>query len=254
MRGQAGPRLGTCPAPELQAPEAREAGAGPRDPQSPPTSGPLPGPFLPPQSQSLQPPRLTFKSPGYGSSRLTTSPPQPQGPHPPRPLCLPGYHPPKAEATGMDAGWHGRERRGGGRWPSGAWVWGYLALPTRCSRRSSVPTASNLGHGRGLALVNDAWAGEEQACAALSHQVGPSPQSQASNLELGNPRLSEVPGGRGDGEGLALPLGCLRSVPRQRAAHRLTERNRAPAVCAHVPGSRGGRSSRGHRQAWPPDW
>ena len=44
-----------------------------------------------------------------------------------------------------------------------------------------VPTARDLGRGCGLALVNDAWAGEEQACAALSHQVGPSPQSQAWN-------------------------------------------------------------------------
>lgn len=123
LPGQTGPGWGvrqdpgsaTRPAPELQAPEAREAGAGPRDPQSPPTSGPLPGPFLPPESQSLQPPRLTFKSPGYGSSRLTTSPPQPQGPHPPRPPCLPGCHPPKAEPTGMEpgmpAGWEGEERR-----------------------------------------------------------------------------------------------------------------------------------------------
>lgn len=88
---------------------------GPRDPQSPPTSGPLPGVFLPPESQSLQPPLLPFRSPGYRSSRLTASPPQPQGPHTPRPSCLPGYHPLKAEPAGMEpgmpAGWEGEERR-----------------------------------------------------------------------------------------------------------------------------------------------
>ena len=48
--------------------------------------------------------------------------------------------------------------------------------------------------------------------------------------------LSEVRGAEVMVKAWPLPWGRLRSVPRHRAAHRLTERNRVPGVCAHVPG------------------
>ena len=73
-------------------------------------------------------------------------------------------------------------------------------------------------------------------------------------LELGNRGLSEVHGAELTVKARPLPWGRLRSVPRHRAAHRLTERNRASCVCAHMPGSRGGQSSCGHTQGWPPAW